>query len=789
MKKSVLTIFAIFLISIAYPQQYGYKWRFGVSAGTTNYFGDIRPLGVRNFGEFSKLYRRYKTYSPNLSYQFSIEYALGKSVGLMLTGGAYQFGSSDRFIKNDGTLYTESPRFDRALNFQTDLWDTGLSFVIKPDNNWLLSGKSFFAPYLVLGFGYQYFNVYGDLLDAQGNRYDYSNPGIIPDGVFETSLREVETEIPGGYDRFSMYTHIGLGFRFRIAKGIEIFAQSDFKRAATDYLDDVSGQYRTRYDNNFQAYAAKPGTNVVTPENPYRGFESGNPDWYIYHGIGVKFSLGARKESFNPPVITQRYTFVPDELTKKQLEAADSARLQSRPTSTVNNYFTVIQLPSWGKNQQIPTDSMTLDSAALANREVVLDSLELQRGLIQREMLQTQNRIAEIDQTIELAERDTTVSAEVTEARLSSLREERTLANESLTRLSLEESLAIYTMDSLNSYSAEPEVATMDSAALTKELIIIPGQIGRIMYSEQGQTKVYMDSSAVSKSRSVSDDPNMMTREEFEEEMDRFRSEMLQAQAKRDSAMIMAFASKIPEPSEYEQPASEPQEVLINTEAVDEKTAKKLEKNRKKQEKLDKKNNELLKDALLVGGTAATTAAIANSGDKKEAAAQAQRDSLLMAQIQQDSLMIDSLQQVILSQNLLADSLATESNPDSVLITKTVPSPILVNHSKIEIYFEVNEITLSPSERTKLDEVKTFLDQNENISVELVGFADNTGSISYNLRLSERRVEAVKAALQEIGVPESKISTNVGGLIVRGGNKDSNSLDRKVEIRFSQIEN
>ena len=144
MKKLTLLILAFAFAISAQAQLYGYKWRFGASAGITNYLGDIQPIKVDNFQNFTRYYKRYTTYSDQLSYQISLEYALGKSVGLMLTGGSYQFGSSDRFIKNDRTLFTDSPTFDRALNFQTDVYDAGLSLVIKPDNNWLLSGKSFF---------------------------------------------------------------------------------------------------------------------------------------------------------------------------------------------------------------------------------------------------------------------------------------------------------------------------------------------------------------------------------------------------------------------------------------------------------------------------------------------------------------------------------------------------------------------------------------------------------------------------------------------------------------------
>lgn len=787
--KKLIALFAILLfVSPIFAQQYGYKWRFGFSAGTTNYFGDIRPLGIKNFDQFTKLYKRYNHYSENLSYQASIEYALGNSVGLMFTAGSYQFGSGDRFVKNDGSLYTEGMNFDRALNFQTNVTDAGLSFVIKPDNNWLLSGKSFFAPYIVLGLGMQSFNVYGDLLDANGNRYDYSDPTVIPDGTFETSLREIETEVEGGYKKATMYANLGLGFRFRITKGIEIFAQSDFKRAATDYLDDVSGVYRSSYDNDFQSYAAKPGTNTINPQEPYRGMENGNGDWYIYHGIGVKFSLGANKESFNPPVISQRYTFVPTELSAKQMEKADSTQVKAiQSTPVTNNYFTVIQLPSW-EQKGFLRDSTAMDSVAKAELEMVRDSLLAQRETVQTELLESQRQITQIDETIELARRDSTVSSEITEARVTNLENEKSIANGQLTSLNTIDAQLEFKLDSIQAVEISEEVQYMDSTAMMKQLLIYPGQVSKILYSATGPTEVYLDSlsanqdsTQVMQARATSAteaDTDMMTKEEFDEKMEAFRSEMLQAQAKRDSAMIMAFASRIPEPQEFEPQETDPQEVLVNTEAVDEKTAKRLEKNRKKQEKLDEKNNELLKDALLVGGTAAATSAISNSGDKKAAQEQARRDSLMMAQIKADSIMIDSLQR-----------LATVAmTADTVIVEKTVPtlSHALLNQSKIEIFFGINQTGLTPSEEEKLRKVIEVLNENPDLGLELTGYADNTGTVSYNLQISSKRVASVKDYFISQGIEESRINTDVGGLIIRGASKGSSDTDRKVEVRFRE---
>ncbi|MBN3583084.1 OmpA family protein [Algoriphagus aestuarii] len=772
MKKLLTILFLISITLTAQAQLHGNKWRIGISAGTTNYLGDIRPLDINNFQNFTKLYKRYENYSEQLSYQFSLEYALGNSVGLMLSAGSYQFGSGDRFVNNDGSLFTESPTFDRALNFQTDLYDAGFSFVFKPDNNWLLSGKSFFAPYITLGLGVQTFQVYGDLLDANDNRYDYTNVNTIPDGTFETKLSDLNTENPNGYKSATLYANVGLGFRFRITNSLELFAQSDFKRAATDYLDDISGTYRTTYDNDFQAYAAKPGTNTVTVDNPYRGFENGRMDWYIYHGIGIKFSFGANKESFRPPVITQRYTYVPTELSQKQL-TEEEQELNAKSAGTTNNYFTVIQLPSNGKDTK---SRFVADSVQLIEIQAEIDSLQTIQNQLMVDLDSTQNEISGFDQAIALAERDSTVSDNIREIRVSNFENEKSVAVRNLTSLNGLSARNQFKLDSLTAIqsSSSPEQAALDSASMMRELIIYPGQVSRILYSAGNPTVLQLDSAQQSTSMKNATQEGMMTREQFDEEMDNFRSEMLQAQATRDSAMMMAFAAKIPvaEEDEGRVEDADPQELTINTEAVDEKTAKKLEKNRKKQERLDKKNNELLKDALLIGGTAATTAAISNSGDKKAAAEQAAYDSTLLARIALDSVLIDSLRNI----PRIVDTVEVE-------VEKTVPA--FFNESKIEVYFEINKTALAEQEKGKLMPVVEHLQKFPESKVELIGFADNTGSVRYNLTITEKRVDEVARILMEdYQISSDRIDKNNGGLIIRGSEKGSVDKDRKVEIRI-----
>jgi peptidoglycan-associated lipoprotein len=61
--------------------------------------------------------------------------------------------------------------------------------------------------------------------------------------------------------------------------------------------------------------------------------------------------------------------------------------------------------------------------------------------------------------------------------------------------------------------------------------------------------------------------------------------------------------------------------------------------------------------------------------------------------------------------------------------------------------------------RQLLDKNVRWLKQNEGISIRVEGHADSSGPSEYNLALSTRRADAVKAYLLKQGVPESRVTT------------------------------
>ncbi|WP_026952230.1 OmpA family protein [Algoriphagus mannitolivorans] len=812
MKKLLILLAFLGTLSPAVSQQYGYKWRFGLSAGTTNYYGDIRPIGIRNFKDFTKLYDSYEHYTDRLSYQASMEYALGNSVGLMLTAGSYQFGSGDRLVKNDGSLYLDGENFDRALNFQTNLFDAGLSFVFKPDNNWLLSGKSFLAPYITLGAGFQSFEVFGDLLNANGSRYDYTNSSLIPDGTFETKLRGLETELPGGYSKTSFYANLGLGFRIRLSKGIEIFAQSDFKRAATDYLDDVSGPYRTTYENDFQRYAARPGTNTSSADQPYRGNPDGRSDWYIYHGMGIKFSFGANKKSFTPPVIQRQFTYVPQALIKKQMEPVDSVEKvapKTLPESTVN-YFTVIQLPGWQKMNAGGT--IRIDSSGLAAHEFFKDSISSQREEIRMELLETTEEMDQLENRMEMIAKDSTLSDSVKQSRVLELENERSYSMGKITSLNFLDSELKAKQDSLGTVSKDRFKTPVDTAGMVNQLLIYPGQVSKILYLSSGEAQILLQDDKASlstmdsvlnvktevrktdfptktqdqetvlkskKSTSPTPSEDMMSRADFEAKMDQFKSEMLQAQAVRDSAMMRVFASKLSSQQVTDSQNLRREALTAKTEGEELKEQRKLELERQKQEIFEERNKRLEQQRLAAGAATTTATITPSSKDRSLEEELAKRDSIWIDQIQADSILIDSLQRLVATPKV-------EVKTDTVYIEKKVDSLTYSLLSEIEVYFGINQTSLTDAEKEKLIQVKNMLNSFPELKVDLRGFADNTGSIAYNLRISEKRVNAVRDYLTSLGINPTRINSNVGGLIIRGKSKGSVDTDRKVEVRFKE---
>jgi outer membrane protein OmpA-like peptidoglycan-associated protein len=75
------------------------------------------------------------------------------------------------------------------------------------------------------------------------------------------------------------------------------------------------------------------------------------------------------------------------------------------------------------------------------------------------------------------------------------------------------------------------------------------------------------------------------------------------------------------------------------------------------------------------------------------------------------------------------------------------------------LLFDTNKSTLKPEATEILDRVVDFMKKQPQWTVEIQGHTDNTGSLGYNMSLSQKRADAVRDYLVKGGVPASRLST------------------------------
>jgi outer membrane protein OmpA-like peptidoglycan-associated protein len=102
-----------------------------------------------------------------------------------------------------------------------------------------------------------------------------------------------------------------------------------------------------------------------------------------------------------------------------------------------------------------------------------------------------------------------------------------------------------------------------------------------------------------------------------------------------------------------------------------------------------------------------------------------------------------------------------------------------------DVLFDTGRASLSPGAAAKLDRLAAFLNEHPDRRVQIEGFTDSVGGDAYNLDLSERRAEAVKAALTMRGIDPSRIATEGYGKaypVASNGDSGGRQLNRRVEV-------
>lgn len=109
---------------------------------------------------------------------------------------------------------------------------------------------------------------------------------------------------------------------------------------------------------------------------------------------------------------------------------------------------------------------------------------------------------------------------------------------------------------------------------------------------------------------------------------------------------------------------------------------------------------------------------------------------------------------------------------------------ILVEFSD-KILFEINQSNLNNGSSQNLNKLVSVLDKYPQTNIEIQGHTDNSGSDSYNMKLSKQRASSVASYLQSNGVKGSRISTKGYGETApnySNDSEDTRSQNRRVEF-------
>jgi outer membrane protein OmpA-like peptidoglycan-associated protein len=120
-----------------------------------------------------------------------------------------------------------------------------------------------------------------------------------------------------------------------------------------------------------------------------------------------------------------------------------------------------------------------------------------------------------------------------------------------------------------------------------------------------------------------------------------------------------------------------------------------------------------------------------------------------------------------------------------ILATEECPAPPVIG--PFIVFFDWDKDDITPAAAAILDNAASAYQQTGHASVTLAGHADRSGSDAYNVGLSQRRANNVRAYLAGRGVPDGSISTEAFGEsrpLVDTADGVREPQNRRVEITF-----
>lgn len=86
------------------------------------------------------------------------------------------------------------------------------------------------------------------------------------------------------------------------------------------------------------------------------------------------------------------------------------------------------------------------------------------------------------------------------------------------------------------------------------------------------------------------------------------------------------------------------------------------------------------------------------------------------------------------------------------------PAPVAKMPEKFIVFFDWDKSNLTATAQGIVDDAKNYANREGAVQITATGHADRSGTVGYNMGLSERRAQAVRAELVKLGIPENEIS-------------------------------
>lgn len=252
---------------------YVYQGEFGITAGSSQYFGDLNPD------------YHFNTPKPVVGIYFRKQ--VSAYIAVRLAAHYAQLGYSDTY-NSQNAFYLR-----RNLSFNTNIWEIGF----QGDFNFLRfipgDGDHRSTPYLTFGIGMFSFDPYAYL---NGQKY---------------YLRDLGTEGQAAgymgrkpYSNIAAYIPLGLGYKYNINPKMNIGFEVVYRFTTTDYIDDVSTTYAgissfptlpggdPSVATLLQDRSYETGTPPIGIQGRQRGYKNQN-DGYLFAEIMVSVNISS----------------------------------------------------------------------------------------------------------------------------------------------------------------------------------------------------------------------------------------------------------------------------------------------------------------------------------------------------------------------------------------------------------------------------------------------------------------------------------------------------------------